>query len=177
MFCPQCGQQQASEAVRFCKRCGASLEGLARFVGRGGLKAGEEEEGRALTPRQRGVRLGLLVMAAGLLFGGIAALLTAVKEDLFVLLPLAALVFTLGVIRMLYGLLLEGDAPRRRAEPPAAPADDRRPALGTDPPAELPPARAVPVKPRTAARPDTTGVAAPRGSVTEQTTKLLEEDE
>jgi hypothetical protein len=34
MFCPECGQQQSSESVRFCSRCGFKLtsldEGLAR---------------------------------------------------------------------------------------------------------------------------------------------------
>ena len=36
MFCPKCGQEQASEAVRFCARCGFKLniieEGLAKRV-------------------------------------------------------------------------------------------------------------------------------------------------
>ena len=29
MFCPQCGQQQASDATRFCSRCGFQLEAVA----------------------------------------------------------------------------------------------------------------------------------------------------
>lgn len=177
MFCPQCGQQQPSEAVRFCKRCGLSLEGLGRFVrhpGRPG--SGDEDEARGLSPRQRGVRLGLLVTVAGLLFGGVATLLMAMKEDLFVLLPLAALVFTVGVVRLLYGLLLEGDAPRRREEASAAAGDARRPSLGGIRAGELPPARAVPITPPAAARPDTTDMAAPRVSITERTTELLEEE-
>lgn len=38
MFCPKCGQEQASESVHFCSRCGAKLhaieEGLAkRLIG------------------------------------------------------------------------------------------------------------------------------------------------
>ncbi|MDQ3805693.1 MAG: hypothetical protein M3416_17925, partial [Acidobacteriota bacterium] len=90
--------------MRFCKRCGLSLEGLARFVEHEARpRADGETEGRELSPRQRGTRFGLVVMIAGLLFGGIAALLSAMKEDLFVLLPLAALIFTVGVVRLLYG--------------------------------------------------------------------------
>lgn len=177
MFCPQCGQQQPSEAVRFCKRCGMSLDRLAKFVERNGeLNVGEVTEGRGLTPRQRGTRVGLLVMVSGLLFGGIAALLTAIKNDLFVLLPLAALVFTVGVMRLLYGLLLEGDAPRRK-DASAAPGGEPRPPIERRrTAARLPHARAVPVPTPATSRADTSDMAAPRGSVTEQTTRLLEEE-
>jgi hypothetical protein len=176
MFCPQCGQQQPAEAVRFCKRCGMALDRLAQFVEGGGQLAAVGEGGaRALTPRQRGTRMGLLVMVAGLLFGGIAALLQSMKDDLFVFLPVAAVVFTVGVMRLLYGLLLEeGAPPRPRGE--LAADDARRPAIEAPTPASLPPARAIPVSAHTAHAPDTKDMAAPRATVTESTTKLLEEE-
>ncbi|HAF15758.1 MAG TPA: zinc ribbon domain-containing protein, partial [Blastocatellia bacterium] len=36
MYCPKCGQQQASDAVRFCSRCGFLLEGTAAVLATGG---------------------------------------------------------------------------------------------------------------------------------------------
>ena len=176
MFCPQCGQQQPDEAVRFCKRCGFPVERLAEFVGGGGQpESAGEGEARALSPRQRGARLGLVIMLAGLLFSVLAMALTTIKQDLFVFLPLAALVFMVGVVRLLYGLLLEGDGPPRTRH--ALSADNaRREALEAPTPHALPHARTVPVHAHAAGGPDTTDMAAPLASVTEQTTKLLEEE-
>src|SRR5438045_8647351 len=98
MFCPRCGQQQASEEVRFCSRCGLQLDALAEFVEAGGRLASRDapEDLPALTPRQRGTRMGLLIIVAGLVFGVIAALLMSVKEDFFVFLILAAFLLTNG---------------------------------------------------------------------------------
>src|SRR5918911_2680656 len=92
MFCPRCGQQQASEEARFCSRCGLQLEAVAEYVEGGGQLAarGGEEDLPALTPRQRGTRKGVLILVAGLIFGLIAAFLTAVKEDFLPFLFLAA---------------------------------------------------------------------------------------
>ena len=70
MFCPRCGQQQASDEVRFCSRCGLQLDALAEFVESGGRLASRDasEDLPALTPRQRGTRMGLLILVAGLIF-------------------------------------------------------------------------------------------------------------
>jgi hypothetical protein len=32
MFCPKCGQEQASESVRFCSRCGFRLNGFEEAI-------------------------------------------------------------------------------------------------------------------------------------------------
>jgi hypothetical protein len=178
MFCPRCGLQQTDEDARFCKRCGMSLESLAQFVEAGGrLPAAEAaDEAGALTPRQRGMRVGLVILIAGAMFVGIAILLTAMKDDLFVFLPVASIVFMIGVVRFLYGLLLEeGAPPRTRPALPAAAA--RRPLAEAATPASLPPARTVPIHAaHTAPGPDTKDMAEPRPSITDQTTKLLEEE-
>ena len=36
MFCPQCGQQQVSEEIKFCSRCGLPLGVVSEVVGQGG---------------------------------------------------------------------------------------------------------------------------------------------
>lgn len=190
MFCPRCGQQQAYEEVRFCSRCGLQLEAVAEYVGGGGQLAarGGEEDVPSLTPRQRGTRMGVLVLVAGLIFGLLAVILTAVKEDFFVLLLGAALIITVGIMRILYGMLLEDDsarkkeAKRQRKEAKRSARDERHDAarelkrgqLAGARGKELPPQRSVPVSAYTDAGGETGEMAAPP-SVTESTTRLLEE--
>jgi zinc-ribbon domain len=167
MFCPRCGQQ-AAEGIRFCSRCGLPLAAAAELVEAGGELARPDAVG--LTQRQRGTRKGLTIAVGGLLFFGVAALLTAYRDELFPLLILAGILITVGVMRLLYGLLLEEHAPakelsKRRAELPGEPARAT----------ELPPARAVPANVYARPGAQTSDMAAPN-SVTESTTKLLDED-
>ena len=179
MFCPRCGQQQASDELRFCSRCGLQLDALAEFVEGGERLAVRDasEDLPALTPRQRGTRMGLLIIVAGLIFGVIAVILTAVKEDFFVFLILAAFIFTIGVMRMLYGMLLEDDSARKKAAKRSA-RDEKREKKGMKPAGargkELPPQRSVPASAFTNTGGPTGEIAAPP-SVTESTTRLLEE--
>lgn len=37
MYCPNCGQQQVSDEMRFCSRCGLALSGLAEWLAGGVL--------------------------------------------------------------------------------------------------------------------------------------------
>ena len=177
MYCPRCGRQ-ASEDVSFCSGCGLPLGDAAALVEAGGRLAprdGPHEHAHALTPRPRGTRKGLLIMAGGVIFFGLAFFLMHIKEDFFVLMLPAALVFTFGVMRMLYGLMLEDDSARLKdskrrvasAEAPASLAGARTVAL--------PHARTRPASDFTNKSADTADMAAPT-SVAEATTKLLEED-
>ena len=164
MFCPRCGQQ-AAEEVRFCSRCGLPLDAAAELVEADGNPdwhlARAEASGGALTPRQRGTRKGLMLIVGGLIFFGVAILLT------------------IGVMRMLYALLLEehradGKSSKRVA---AAPADSA-PELGRGSARrrELPDARTVPASLYAKAPADTSDMSASTLSVTEGTTRLLDED-
>jgi hypothetical protein len=175
MFCPRCGQQ-AAEEVRFCSRCGLPLDAAAELVEAGGLRDSELLEGAVnvgLTPRQRGTRKGLMIVAGGVLFFVLVALLTAFKEDFFPFLILAGLILTAGFMRMLYGLLLEEHAPKKLSQRAAA---DSSPRLARDDKraAELPPARTIPASVYAKSDAQTADMAAPR-SVTESTTKLFDE--
>jgi hypothetical protein len=169
MYCPRCGQQ-ASEEVSFCSRCGLPLDDAAALVEAGGHLA-PRPDAPALTPRQRGARKGLLIMAGGFIFFALALLLMTIKQDFFVLMLPAALVFTFGVMRAFYGLLLEDDAARRRPERGRAKLARR--ASGER--EELPPARTRPASDFAKSRADTSDMVAPQ-SVTEATTTLLEKD-
>ncbi|HEY0171368.1 MAG TPA: zinc ribbon domain-containing protein [Pyrinomonadaceae bacterium] len=183
MFCPRCGRR-AAEGVRFCSRCGLPLDAAAEVVASGGrpdwLAARDEAPASSLTPRQRGTRKGLMIVSGGLIFFAIAALLTAIKEDLFPFLIIAGVLLTVGVMRLLYGLLLEEHAPAKKTAKHAvvkaadAAAELRR---GAPRAAELPPARAVPASLYAGTPADTSDMAASPLSVTEGTTRTLEVDE
>ncbi len=155
MYCPRCGQEQASEALRYCSRCGFSLEGVAGLLAGGGLAPAGDAGGQALTPQQRGLRKRLMILVGGLLFLKLAVLLTLYKEDFFFLMLPAALLIIAGVMRGLYGLLLEADRGHSKKLKGAAEADTR----------ELDAARAQTLPP------------AQPFSVTDSTTRLLEEEE
>jgi len=169
MFCPRCGQQ-AAEGVSFCSRCGFSLGAAAELVKTGGELA-RPGANAGLTPRQRGTRKGLTIAGGGLLFFGVAALLTAYRDELFPFLIIAGVILTVGVMRMLYALLLEGHAPPKEAPPPPAELASQYSRA-----AELPPARAVPINVYAEQGARTKDMAAPP-TVTEGTTRLLDEDE
>jgi hypothetical protein len=176
MFCPRCGQQ-AAEEIHFCSRCGLPLGTVAEVVERGGELA-RPGAVSGLTPRQKGIRKGLMLLVGGLLSFKAAVLLTVYKEDLFVLLIPAGIFIIVGVMRMLYGLLLEehtrAQKPLKSAGRDAAPALAREAARA----AELPPARTVPISSYARPGADTSDMAAaPPPSVTENTTRLLDEEE
>lgn len=182
MYCPRCGQQ-ASEEVSFCSRCGLPLDDTSALVEAGGRLAPNNDEthvyARVLTPRQRGTRKGLLIMASGALFFVLALFLTFIKQDFFVLMLPAALVFTFGVMRMLYGLMLEDDAAHRKSPKLSAANAHESPRAnlkrGARAAAQLPHARTRPASDFAHGRADTSDIVAPP-SVTEATTSLLEKD-
>ena len=179
MFCPRCGQQ-AAEEVSFCSRCGLPLGAAAGLVEAGGRLDPDAAQGEAnvgLTPRQRGTRKGLMIVAGGLLFFVIVAVLNTIKDDFFPVLILAGLIMTAGVMRMLYGLLLEEHAPAKKSpERSAADATPKRVREAARA-AELPHARTVPASVYARPGADTSDMAAAPPSVTENTTRLLDEDE
>lgn len=175
MFCPRCGQQ-AAEEIRFCSRCGLPLGAAAGLVESGGVAAPEHADANVgLTPRQRGTRKGLMITAGGVIFFVIVAVLMTIKEDFFPFLILGGGITTVGVMRMLYGLLLEEGAPAGKSLKRAA-DDPHTLAREAARVAELPPARAVPVNAYARPGAQTSDMAAPP-SVTESTTRLLDEDE
>lgn len=71
MFCPKCSQQQVSDNVRFCARCGLRLNAVKELLDQEEALATDTEQSRAdsLLPSQKDISIG-----AGLMFcGGIVA--------------------------------------------------------------------------------------------------------
>jgi hypothetical protein len=173
MYCPKCGQQQPGENVRFCSRCGFSLRVVTELLGSDGVLAERpaRELDSRLSPRQRGARLGALLMLTSLLVAFIQALMPTLIDKLVVLAAPVVICFLVGFVRLLYALLFEEGARRTNASMPRA-GDDF--VLGGVAGASLSEARSVPVslRPRKA----TTAELVRPPSVIEGTTKLLEND-
>lgn len=182
MYCPQCGQQQVSDATRFCSRCGFLLDGVAAVLASGGavptryLQPGNNKP----SPRTKGVRQGAMLMLSTFL---IVPIVTILSVNLFygvsqIIIPLTAIVcFVGGLLRMLYALLMEDSTPQMdfgqmgAYAPPATPQFDR-PVHN----AALPPAAANQA-PSWRPRPNTAEIYQPPPSITENTTRLLDKDD
>ncbi len=121
MFCPKCGQRQAADDVRFCSGCGFTLNVVADVLAGGGQLHWRPPAAPAtpqpLSPRQKGVRQGAMLMLSTLLVVPIVIFLGVALLNLpGVLIPLAGAVCIFGgLLRMLYALFLEEDSPRRAA--------------------------------------------------------------
>ena len=178
MYCPQCGQQQVSDAVRFCSRCGFLLEGVAVVLNSNGqipARYLQAQTNVPLSPRSKGVRQGAILMLSTALIVPLMAIITI---NLFepiapLFIPLAAvLCFVGGLLRILYALIMEDANPQYPSDANA----NYSPAL-LDAPARnaaLPPASAQ----ATASwrRPQTAEIYQPP-SITENTTRLLDKED
>ena len=182
MHCPHCGQQQVSEVVRFCSRCGFPLEGVMQLLNTGGLLPTYSSGPRQPSPRRKGVRQGGLLLVLGILIVPMLGILSSFAPGgagttFELLAALSAVVFFVGgVLRMLYAGLFEDGAPK----PPVMFA----PYIPSPMPAQmgsvhrsaaLPPAQSTPRS--TWSQPTTTGELAHRPSVTENTTRLLDRED
>lgn len=179
MYCPQCGQEQASSEMRFCSRCGFPLGGVARLLERGGVGAVDSQPGktgpqvRGLSPRQKGTRAGIMQMVSGFLVVPIVAILS---HNIFgweeLIIPLAALItFVGGLLRIIYAKLYEDDTPELVTDAAPAPAQFAARARVS----ALPPQQSVPASAYAPRRVNTAELVPPP-SVTENTTRLLDED-
>src|SRR6267143_5843726 len=142
MYCPRCGQQQATDQMRFCARCGFAMEGTMHLLAHGGMlplyhpPAGE----KPISPRRKGVKQGALLMLIGAILVPILGLMSGFApgrlENVFAFFAaLSAIIcFVGGPLRMLYAAIFEesvattrfvpmsGYAPPTISVPPVAPA-------------------------------------------------------
>jgi len=183
MHCPKCGQQQVSADVRYCSRCGFPLNVVAELLASGGaLPYGAlvAQGGGNLSPRQRGIRQGAMLMLSTMLLVPLTAIISVFitgGEEFFT--PLVAMIcFIGGLLRIIYAAMFEENTPTSRLGaapsyvPPAMPMQMSAPLHH----ATLPPQQGTPVSsfmpPR---RTNTAELAAPP-SVTDHTTRLLNKD-
>jgi|GEM_PF-1417742 len=188
MSCPKCSEPQAAGGAQFCSSCGLPPGDLKEAAPARGM-APPEPEGAPLSPRQRGVRQGAVLMLLSVVLIPAYVLLAALfpAEDRLVESSPSdtpfekisqAILFTLfmaGLARALYALLFlrgagrgEGGREGRRggetvAAQVAGPASNR----------ELPPAQSIPASGFGSWRVDTGEVARGRAGG-ERTTRSLE---
>lgn len=178
MFCPQCGQQQTSDMVRFCSRCGFPLDGVIHQLHNRGLLPVYQtpQTSGEMSPRRKGVRQGGILLLTGLLLVPILGVLNSFSGSMFldILVSVAAIIcFLGGPVRMIFAALFEEGAPSRVPMPMASYAPP--PAVRPGMPGALPPA-SVNATPSWRPRPNTAELMQPP-SVTENTTRLLEKEE
>jgi hypothetical protein len=174
MYCPQCSQEQVAGEMRFCSRCGLPLTIVSQLVANGGALAGFDAEGkRRLTPREKGVRWGALLMIISAVLFPIVLLFTAMKHDAAVLFVPVFLVFLVGLARLLYSKLLQPNTPVQK-EIPAAAGQRMAQQLNSGHRPDLPAGKSTPVG--NWRQPIDTSEMAQPPSVTDNTTKLLSDE-
>lgn len=179
MYCPKCSQQQASEEIRFCSRCGFQLDGLKKLLAENqdALTTNKDERQALRAPlRKRDALLGATLM----LVGAISIALLTVSTETGTPLQAVLIPLLLAWAAIVSILLLSGHAVREvkklfskdaSATQPQASPDFTTLASAAGQQA-LPPAQSVPVAGLGSWRINTAELAQPL-SITEHTTDSL----
>ncbi|MDQ4120309.1 MAG: hypothetical protein M3209_02435 [Acidobacteriota bacterium] len=183
MFCPSCGQVQASEEIRFCSRCGFSMEIVAQLLHHSGYLPQLEEinkQQNSRFTRRNGLKFALFWFLTLTLFLAPVAEAAGINRlpELF-----AALGVCGGLLILVFSMLFLKKAPsspkdeqlnpiRQVREPKAFRSAGNKNVL---PPQQSVPASAYVPLVDTWKAPDTYDLNRP-GSITEGTTQHLEKD-
>jgi len=182
MHCPRCGQQQVSEDIKFCSRCGFPLGLVSEVLAHGGMlpQLNDSEKNEKWLTRKFGLKIALLWFSVFILLIPLAAITRApgnITGGLAVFATIGALFIT-----VLSFLFLSGEKKSfERKNDPADRMNAPQNLSGKRAPTALPPTTSEPVSnfvPPSAgswSAPET-GELIPH-SVTEGTTKLLQKDE
>ena len=169
MYCPRCGQQQISDEMRFCSRCGLPMSGLAEWIGSGGAPAARGAETRALrSPRKKRRRRGSKLMFFSLVLFPVFLVISLRADEgapMFVPFFLLFVSLTMMVYSRLFG---------EETSPIKDPAQQSN-LGGKSAAGALPPQSSIPVH-GSAGRPVRTAELAQPPSVTENTTRLLDQE-
>jgi hypothetical protein len=172
MYCPSCGSNNQAE-VKFCTRCGKSLAFVSEAL------SGKAASPSALDERMVKLFKDYYRSRHSMILGSIASIIALFKLILFALVPFPALPGFLGILTtllLIYGVisLLWGIGTWSESASEIK-AIERAAALGTTVrPVEARPVLTATESASVAAAPATDPLAYP-GSVTEQTTRQLEE--
>src|SRR5947207_1767538 len=149
MFCPRCGQQQATDSMRFCSHCGFSMEGVMHLLAHGGMLPQYQPQGeKTISARRKGVKQGASLMLIGAIlvpiFGLMSGFAPGRLENVFAFFAaLSAIIcFVGGPLRMLFASIFEEGAPKYQFTPQTSYAP---PAIPPARVSALPPPAANPV--------------------------------
>ena len=187
MYCPNCSQPQVSDELQFCSRCGLPLNDMKEMIpadGKAKLSQPETIKDK-LSPRQKGVRQGVMLMMLSVILVPAYILLAAlfpandqliessVSDTPFEKISQAVLftIFMLGLVRVLYARLFQSGTNRRERDDENGVAELKSSASNY----ALPPAQSIPVSGFGSWRTSTAELAQPRDAG-ERTTKSLEKE-
>ena len=157
--------------MRFCSRCGFPLAIVSQLVRNGGALEGFDPEAKGqLSPRQKGIRWGALLLIISGVLTPIVALMTAMKSDFFVLFLPVLMIFLFGLVRLLHAYLLAQKIPNEIESSSA----ERNKQLAAARTSALPAGQYIPAA--TWKQPVNTSEMAQPLSVTENTTRLLNDE-
>ena len=164
MFCPVCGQQQPSNSIRFCSRCGFSLDSVSELLTDGGAS-------KAL---RKGVRQGVILMLSAIVLAPLLGYILTHDTVRARFIPYCMFLFFIAALmRILYALFIEGNPSRGKARTSTGSFAGQLGANARE--AALPPGQTIPMA-GWHERVTTAEVVQPP-SVAESTTKLLENEE
>ena len=172
MYCPNCGQQQISEEMRFCSRCGLALHGLAEWLAGGSVpvRRAEQEEIPVTSKRRKHIRRALkLMFASGVLSVVFLAMSIAVDDGGPMFVPF--FVFFVSLVWLLYARLFMDNTQRVNYQAPQTTVLGSIPARGSLPPATT---TSIPNVGRQQVR---TNELAQPPSVTEHTTRFFDNEQ
>ena len=178
MFCPKCGQETHTETSSFCSRCGYLLTGTLELFQFGGVLPNKPGKN---SPRSRGVKQGAFILLFGILLFPLLGMLGAFlfRQPPFVAGIVLFLSLAAGLLRIAYALMFEEKFPTALPSGSESPIASLKIAGAQKGPAALPPQQSFRADqyatPRTGRWRDTNDLEP--GSVTEGTTKLLENEE
>ena len=174
MYCPRCGQQQISDEMKFCSRCGLPMSGLTEWLVGSGAPAGREQETPVSlrSPRRKGIRRGAkLMFLSGVLLPVFLVLSLFIEEGAPMIIPIS--IFFVALTMMLFSRLFSEEISPIKSQQAQTSGLGAMSVLGP-----LPPASNIPLHgPGNIAgqRVRTNELAQPP-SVTEHTTKLLDQE-
>ena len=178
MYCPKCSQQQTSDEMRFCSRCGFPLEGVALIINNDGMVPvlANVPDQKVCSSRGKMIRESIYLTLIAWAITLIATLAFDASGPWEVTAKVAGILFFLvgliGLLRFIYAFVFVRDTAPALAQPSAIPRtpgsvmnETARAALGHQ--------KGIPVSdyPR---RTHTKEMVAPP-SVTENTTRLLQD--
>ena len=177
MYCPSCGQQQISDEMRFCSRCGLALSGLADWLAGGRALATDYQAAVAkrddpqlgISPRRKKIRRAQkLMFFSGVLFPIFLVISIAVNEGGPIAVPLV--LFFVSLVMMLYARHFSDNTVPNTNQSVPQPSN-----FGQAPPREYLPPQTTNAIPNVGRHRVRTNELAQPPSVTDHTTKLLDD--
>lgn len=178
MHCPRCGQQQVSDEIKFCSRCGFSLGLVSDIVAHGGFlpQLDDLKQDKSWLTRKNGVAFALLWL---IFFLPLCTIIIGGIFDNEILGGITAAIGVFGSLMILIASLIwlkPAPKPYSQFAPNQIPNANPQNLYGAKQTA-LPEATQQFVPPPGAWKAPNTGELVSPGSVTDPTTKLLQRDE